>query len=121
MEITEYVNTQFGINMRPVGISGTVNFISFGDISSIEIDKDDRVAFIVSDISQIEDNELLNKANVMNTIDRAIERGILNIMPVAMAKGLEFETVVVKTDYMTENEKYVAMTRALNSLFIVEI
>lgn len=35
------------------------------------------------------------------------------------AKGLEFETVLVDDIDMNENEKYVAYTRALDSLYVV--
>ena len=43
-----------------------------------------------------------------------------NMMTVSQAKGLEFETVVVFAGRMTENEKYIAYTRALDELYIFE-
>ena len=37
-----------------------------------------------------------------------------------MAKGMEFRYVVVDPDEMTENDKYIAYTRAMEKLYIVE-
>ena len=41
------------------------------------------------------------------------------VLTVEQAKGLEFDTVVAITDHMTDNEKYIAYTRALDSLIVV--
>jgi superfamily I DNA/RNA helicase len=49
-----------------------------------------------------------------------IEEGSVSILTVENAKGLEFETVYVMPDGMSRNEKYIAFTRALNELIIVE-
>ena len=40
-------------------------------------------------------------------------------MSVEMAKGLEFETVVVMSDQVSENEKYISYTRVTNQLLVV--
>ena len=52
-------------------------------------------------------------------------RGILskakiNLMTVYESKGLEFTSVAVATEGMTENERYVAYTRALQYLAIID-
>ena len=44
----------------------------------------------------------------------------LNLMTIQDAKGLEFETVYVIDEGMSDNEKYVAYTRALNRLIVIE-
>ena len=44
----------------------------------------------------------------------------INVLPIQRAKGLEFEKVAVIQSKMTENELYVAMSRALNSLILLD-
>lgn len=43
-----------------------------------------------------------------------------NLMLVEQAKGLEFQTVFAISGRMTENEKYIAYTRALDELYIYD-
>ena len=38
---------------------------------------------------------------------------------IEQVKGIEFDSVIVFEDKMTKNEKYIAYTRALNNLYIV--
>ena len=44
----------------------------------------------------------------------------INVMTVFESKGLEFSAVAVLDRGMTENEKYIAYTRALRELAIIE-
>ena len=48
----------------------------------------------------------------------AVDDNKISVITVEMAKGLEFEKVVVITDGMTINEKYISFTRALDKLSI---
>lgn len=41
-------------------------------------------------------------------------------MMVEQSKGLEFETVFAVTGRMSENEKYITYTRALNELYVYD-
>ena len=41
-------------------------------------------------------------------------------MTAEQAKGLEFETVFAVTGRMSENEKYIAYTRALDELYVYD-
>lgn len=41
-------------------------------------------------------------------------------MTVEQSKGLEFETVFAVTGRMSENEKYITYTRALNELYVYD-
>lgn len=50
---------------------------------------------------------------------RAIDDNELTLLTVSECKGLEFDTVYVFSDGMTENEKYVAYTRALDHLSVI--
>ena len=49
-----------------------------------------------------------------------INPGKWNIMTVDQVRGLEFEAVIAASGRMTENEKYISYTRALNELYVYE-
>ena len=49
-----------------------------------------------------------------------VSRSKINVMSVYESKGLEFTSVVVVTQGMTDGEKYIAYTRALNELAVLE-
>ena len=44
----------------------------------------------------------------------------ISVIPVEMAKGLEFEAVAAIVTQMTDNERYVSYTRALEQLAVVD-
>lgn len=124
-EITEYINENFNMEMIPIGLSGTVKECAISCVDSIKISPSDRVAIIYSDFNEldaavrtIKQHELAHKI-IGNNTDK-IERGIYNLISVQMSKGLEFETVIVLSKTMTEKEKYVSMTRALNELYVIK-
>ena len=50
---------------------------------------------------------------------KEILRGIYNVIPVTMTKGLEFEKVIVVQRGMDKNQFYVACTRAISELYVV--
>lgn len=119
-EITLYTNKKLLLNMMPIGIVGEVSESSLSiDVFNITND-DDRIACIVKDLSTCPME--LTKSPLFNVVDDTIEelpRGIINIIPVALVKGLEFENVYVLTNGMSENEQYVSYTRALNKLHVL--
>ncbi len=49
-----------------------------------------------------------------------VSRSKINVMTVYESKGLEFTSVVVVEEGMTDSEKYIAYTRALNELAIIK-
>ena len=125
-EITEFINYELGMDMFPIGVHGNVGFDTF---KNCKFDIKGRTALIIDDqIDKVV--ELLKKRKVK--INRAyqnnkIDVDRLNILLVSDAIGLEFETVYV---YMLQNNKasdqdvernkrYVAYTRALDSLFVL--
>jgi len=63
--------------------------------------------------------EIIEKINVIYDDECEVKRGFLNVIPISLAKGLEFEQVYVLPNQMTENETYVAYTRALDRLCIL--
>ena len=50
----------------------------------------------------------------------AVSRSKINVMSVYESKGLEFTSVVVVDKDLNDSEKYIAYTRALNELAVIE-
>ena len=73
----------------------------------------------VFDEDDEEDNKLfeLNIEDLENIIPIDSEYTFYNT--ISQVKGIEFDSVIVFDNDMTENEKYIAYTRALNELYIV--
>lgn len=86
---------------------------------NIVIAMDDRIAVITESITD-ELRAILQGYDV-NYYEETGEiiRGIYNILPISLAKGLEFEKVIVIQQGMTMNEYYVACTRAIKELYVV--
>ena len=82
--------------------------------------KDDRIAVIGKDDSYINEIKTDSKINIVNPDAGRIERGEINFLNISDVKGLEFETVVVICNGLTKAEKYLACSRALNELIVVE-
>ncbi len=127
-QITEYTNSVFNMKMMPIGIDGTVKQFDIININSeIELNEDDRIALIVKNIDLYEKIknqihfESIKKINVIYDDDCEVKRGFLNVIPISLAKGLEFEQVFVLPNKMNDNETYVAYTRALNSLYVLNM
>ena len=51
--------------------------------------------------------------------DGKLSKTKINVMSVYESKGLEFSAVAVYDKGMTENEKYIAYTRALRELALI--
>ena len=119
-EITEYINTEFNMQMVPIGLSGEVSSGKDIDVSS-SIDGTKRIALIYKNLDFLAQT-ISDKENIINKIekDQNIDRNKLNVLHISQAKGLEFEEVYVLPIEMNDNEKYVAYTRALDKLFIIE-
>ena len=116
-QITNYINSTFRMNMLAVGLDG-IQRISH-TIPDIDISEDDRVAIIV-----VNDNSSFDLSTIEHDVNffkesKDIVRGKYNVIPVAYTKGLEFEKVIVIREGMTNNEFYVACTRAISELYVV--
>lgn len=106
--------------MQSVGINGDVAEVKFSDCT---FDVKDRTAVICKDVKLI--SWLLKQsvsAELINNVSSSgvIQNSQISLMTVADCKGLEFDTVYVFDFGMSDNEKYVAYTRALDSLFVVK-
>ena len=120
-EITEYVNHRAGMSMRPVGLKGIQR--TFTEYPHFNVSKDDRVAVIVKNETDALEGILAaygaDNVNVFSTTLK-MRRGIYNVIPIQLAKGLEFEKVIVVSNGMNMSEMYVACTRAIAELYVMD-
>ena len=122
LEITQYANEKFGMDMLPIGIRGQIRTTANMPIVAVTPGSKDRVAIIYKDTDTLRSEGITLKNtqyHFLNETDIEIVTDQINVLPISLAKGLEFERVYVITDGMDENEKYVAVTRALNELVLV--
>ncbi|MBQ8406180.1 MAG: hypothetical protein IJX09_05960, partial [Clostridia bacterium] len=64
--------------------------------------------------------EYMRKSYNELTAKGKLSKSKINIMTVYESKGLEFTSVVVVEDGLSESERYIAYTRALNELAVIE-
>lgn len=117
-QITQYINKCVHKNMQSIGVDGTVTELPY---DSCEFELHNRTAIIAKDPNVIQ--KLLRQRDnkdLFAPIEKAHsdERKIV-VMDVNACKGLEFDTVYVFVDGMSESEKYVAFTRALDQLVVI--
>ena len=118
-QITEYINKAVYKNMHPIGVNGTVSEVGYFDC---DFRKKDRTAIIAKDTETVRDllHMRFGKGFLKVAAEaRTIDDNELTLLTVSECKGLEFDTVYVFSDGMTENEKYVAYTRALDHLSVI--
>ena len=114
-EITMYVNDRLNMNILPVGVKGVVKEID--SLSSVEMNG--TTAIVYKEEKSV--LPIINKySKIINFVPNSLEINLqkINVLPVNLVKGLEFNTVYVIEDDMNKNEKYVAYTRALRNLYI---
>lgn len=118
-EVTEYVNEKFGVNMMPIGPSGRVSNMRSIEITPLQ--RGDRAAIIVKDEESSPLPSDMTACQVYRfSEEKTIRRNAYTILSVNKAKGLEFEKVIAVLNGMERNEAFVACTRALDTLEIVE-
>lgn len=116
--IVDFYNSDLGFSDISFGLrSRDVTKISENEIQSIIelcLAKDNRIAVICLH------KQILGQFANTNTEMGKVKAGKISLMTVKEVKGLEFDVVIVFPDGMSRNEKYIAYTRALNDLFIVD-
>lgn len=117
-EIVEYVSHILDIDMRPIGLHGEeVKMLKPRQVSAFFREKQGLKVVIARE----ENLALFNKRGFkLLSSDGKLSKTKINVMSVYESKGLEFSAVAVYDKDMTENEKYIACTRALRELAIVE-
>jgi len=118
-QITEYINRTVHKNMQSIGVQGTV---IESTLDRCEFKIADRTAIICKDpklalffLKRYIDAALINNSSV----SKELVPEKYTLMTVLDCKGLEFDTVYVLDYGMTDNEKYVAYTRALDTLVVI--
>ena len=124
-QITEFCNAEFSADIFPVGVEGekVLNYSLAEAVTKIinmkKTDPTLRTAIIYkTGIEAIVDalKKLLIHEKVSWDI---VNDDILSVVTVEIAKGLEFDSVVAVIDQMSDNEKYISFTRALDNLIVV--
>ena len=125
-QITNYCNDAFESDVIAIGISGDDVVESTLDVAisrMLEQKKNSasiRAAIVykkgVIGLEEIVRKQIPERLLSFNEVDTHK----ISVITAEMAKGLEFESVIAITDYMEANEKYIAFTRALQNLFVVE-
>ena len=119
-EITRYINNALQKDMMPIGLSGSVTEVT---TEQCQYKKDERTAVIFANRKLLRQfhSQCTNPKNFQMAGDKQQKTNYdkILLLTVGQAKGLEFETVYVHSDGMSDNEKYVAFTRALMNLIVV--
>ena len=116
--IVDFVAKELHVDMQPIGFDGSpVEHISPRSVSAFFKDKKGLKAIICS---QEEKANFMRKTYNDLTQKGKVSKSKINIMTVYESKGLEFSSVVVVKKGLSESERYIAYTRALKELAIVE-
>lgn len=132
-QITEFCNKHFNLKMRAINLDGTGvhelrNEEAFETAFAGVFQKPQNVGLSCIIVkSKEEADTLMAKSGtyvtrIHNMTGELVElqRTKWNLMTIEQAKGLEFETVFAVTGRMSENEKYIAYTRALDELYVYD-
>ena len=108
IEITKFTNKKLNYNVLPMGISGKeVSAIKIEDVFNLIQEKQKNGRKIVIILSKDEEKMLFNEIEdvYFSTVEKV--------------KGIEYDTVIVYGTNMSNTEKYISYTRALNELYIL--
>ncbi len=116
-QIVYYVSQNLNVEMQAIGLGGEeVKIINSRGISSFLSDKAGLRAVICSE----ENLPAFTKKSYNVVRDSGkISKTKINLLTVYESKGLEFTAVAVADRDMSENERYIAYTRALKDLALV--
>ena len=116
-KIVDFVSENLNIDMQAIGTEGEdVVRIPVRSVTGYLSEKRGLGAVICSEAGL--EKYARKSYNVVRNTGR-ISKTKINIMTVYESKGLEFTTVAVADGDLTENEKYIAYTRALKNLAII--
>ncbi len=116
--IVNYVSSNLGVKMLPTGFDGEeVKYMPQRSISSYLSQQKGLKAVICSEANY---NSLIKSTYNLTRKTGKVSKNKINLMTVYESKGLEFSTVAVFDADLTDNEKYIAYTRALKELVIVK-
>lgn len=115
--ITKFCNHELGIEMESMSIDGDeVDYINIEKFN--ELPKE--YVLIIKNLDTLKTLNLkLEEYNIISNKSDLMKSNKINIFTVEMVKGMEFSKVVVYANDMKKREKYIAYTRALNTLKIL--
>ncbi len=117
--ITEFVNEKLNTNMTAIGLEGDVEFVD--SLNKINVNANEKIALIIKDYEVLNHNMLegINTTYDIINMNSTIKSGVLSIIEINMVGGLEFDAAIIIEKNMSKNEKYVAYTRALRKLYLI--
>ena len=116
-QIVSFVSENLGVSMQAIGLGGAeVEIINSRGIYGYLSQKSGLRAVITSDKNLA--NFSKKSYNIVRDTGK-ISKSKINLLTVYESKGLEFTAVVVADGDMTDNEKYIAYTRALKELALI--
>lgn len=116
-QIVDYVAENLNVEMQAIGLGGEqVKIINSRGISAFLSDKAGLRAVITSEKNL---SEFTKKTYNVVRESGKISKTKINLLTVYESKGLEFTAVAVADGDMSENERYIAYTRALKELALV--
>lgn len=117
-QIVRFVAENLRLDMESIGFDGPpVEKIAVRNINGFFKEKKGLKAIICSE----ENKEKYSRKSYNDvSVKGKVSGKKINIMSVYESKGLEFSSVVVIEDGLTESERYIAYTRALNHLAVVK-
>ncbi len=116
--IVEYVSANLNIDMQAIGTEGSAVEEISGRAVTNYLSGCNGLSAVITSEEGLEKYKR-KSYNVVRETGR-ISKTKINIMTVYESKGLEFTSVAVASADMTENEKYIAYTRALKNLAIIK-
>lgn len=125
VEITEFCNREFHMNVKPIGITGepvAIKTLNAAIQEAVQFQKQDAkrtVAILYHYGEQSTSNMLYRLLDPKIMSWDKVQAGKISILSATSAKGLEFGLAVVIPTGMVDNEKYIAYTRAVGQLIIV--
>ena len=116
-EIVDFVSGVLEVDMKPIGLTGEqVMRLKTRQVAGFFRGAQGLKAVIARE----EYLPLFRKRGYSFLSESGLSKTKINVMTVFESKGLEFTNVAVFDKDMTENEKYIAYTRALSRLAVVE-
>ncbi len=117
-QIVDFVSKSLHLDMQSIGFDGpVVAYITPREISGFfKAKKGLKTIICAAEMKE----ELLRKSYNDLSHTGKVSRSKINIMTVYESKGLEFTSVAVLPDGLSESELYIAYTRALKELAIIE-
>ena len=118
-QIVRYVSSTLDVDMQSIGFDGPeISNTTPRTLSAFFKEKKGLKALICTEEMKA---QLMRKSYNDIAQKGKISRTKINVMTVYESKGLEFTSVAVAPQGMSDSERYIAFTRALNELAIIQI